>query len=53
MPAFIAFSGNRGDHIHVEGTSRRLWLQCVPQLEFSGMARLREAEQSSYRNEGL
>ena len=27
MPTFIAFSGNRGDHIQVEGTSRRLWMQ--------------------------
>jgi hypothetical protein len=78
MPAFIAFSGNRGDHIHVEGDLGSAVDAMSPAARVSGMARLiqiageghkvqptpvyvnperiayiREAEQSSYRAEGV
>ena len=78
MPAFIAFSGNRGDHIHVEGDLTAAVAAMSPAARVSGMARLtqiaveghkvgptpvyvnperiayfREAEQSSYRTEGV
>jgi hypothetical protein len=78
MPAFIAFSGNRGDHIHVEGDLAAAVAAMSPAARVSGMARLtqiageghkvqpttvyvnperiayfREAEQSSYRTEGV
>ena len=76
MPAFIAFSGNRGDHIHSRLTAAVAAMS--PAARVSGMARLtqiageghkvqpttvyvnperiayfREAEQSSYRTEGV
>ena len=78
MPAFIAFSGNRGDHIQVEGDLAAAVAAMSPAARVSGMARLtqiageghkvqpttvyvnperiayfREAEQSSYRTEGV
>ena len=78
MPAFIAFSGNRGDHIHVEGDLTAAVAAMSPAARVSGMVRLtqiageghkvqpttvyvnperiayfREAEQSSYRTEGV
>jgi hypothetical protein len=78
MPTFIAFSGNRGDHIHVEGDLASAVDAISPNARVSGMARLtqiageghkvqpttvyvnperiayvREAEQSSYRTEGV
>ena len=78
MPAFIAFSGNRGDHIQVEGDLTAAVAAMSPAARVSGMARLtqiageghkvqpttvyvnperiayfREAEQSSYRTEGV
>ena len=78
MPAFIAFSGNRGDHIQVEGDLASAVDAISPEARVSGMARLtqiageghkvqpttvyvnperiayfREAEQSSYRTEGV
>jgi hypothetical protein len=78
MPAFIAFSGNRGDHIQVEGDLASAVDAMNPAARVSGMVRLtqiageghtvrpttvyvnperiayfREAEQSSYRTEGV
>ena len=78
MPAFIAFSGNRGDHIQVEGDLKSALDAMSPAARVSGMIQLtqiagagqtvkpttvyvnperiayfREAEQSSYRTEGV
>lgn len=78
MPTFIAFSGNRGDHIQVEGDLASALDAISPAARVSGMTRLtqlageghkvqpttvyvnperiayfREAEQSSYRTEGV
>ena len=78
MPAFIAFSGTRGDHIQVEGDLTAAVDAMSPAARVSGMVRLtqiageghtvepttvyvnperiaylREAEQSSYRTEGV
>ena len=78
MPTFIAFSGNRGGHIHVEGDLASAVDAISPTARVSGMTRLtllageghkvepttvyvnperiayiREAEQSSYRTEGV
>ena len=40
MPAFIAFSGNRGDHIHVEGDLTSAVAAMRPAARVSGMVRL-------------
>jgi hypothetical protein len=40
MPTFIAFSGNRGDHIHVEGDLESAVDAISPTARVSGMARL-------------
>jgi hypothetical protein len=78
MPTFIAFSGARGDHIHVEGDLASAVEAMSPTARISGMTQLtqiageghtvepttvyvnpdriayfREAEQSSYRSEGV
>ena len=78
MPTFIAFSGTRGDHIHVEGDLASAVEAMNPTARVSGMTQLtqiageghkvepttvyvnpdriayfREAEQSSYRSEGV
>ncbi len=78
MPTFIAFSGTRGDHIHVEGDLASAVEAMSPTARVSGMTQLtqiageghkvepttvyvnpdriayfREAEQSSYRSEGV
>ncbi len=42
MPTFIAFSGNRGDHIHVEGDLASAVDAIVPTARVSGMIRLTE-----------
>ena len=36
MPAFIAFSGNRGDHIHVEGDLASAVAAMSPAARVSG-----------------
>jgi hypothetical protein len=40
MPAFIAFSGNRGDHIHVDGDLTSAMAAMRPAARVSGMVRL-------------
>jgi hypothetical protein len=40
MPAFIAFSGNRGDHIQVEGDLTAVVDAMSPAARVTGMARL-------------
>ena len=40
MPAFIAFSGNRGDHIHVEGDHASALDALSFSARVSGMTRL-------------
>ena len=40
MPTFIAFSGNRGDHIHVEGDLASAMDAMSPIAQVSGMIRL-------------
>ena len=37
MPTFIAFSGNRGDHIHVEGDLASAVDALSPTARVSGM----------------
>ena len=53
MPAFIAFSGNRGDHIQVEGDLAAAVAAMSPAARVSGMAQLTQVSPVAWQHINL